>query len=160
MKPFSPRLASAAGLSCIALFAATGCVSQKQFSQACRERDQLAAALDTTRQDRAHLSTELSRVSGDRDEARQEIEDLASTLQGALDRSDALAANYDQTHTSLQQAQATLDTARRDLAAARTNLAAIERSTADLREQLASAVKRGDQLSASLRADQQAFASY
>jgi len=81
MKPFSPRLASAVGISCAALFAATGCVSQKEFSKACHERDQLAAALDTTRQDRAHLSTELSKVSIDRDQARLEIEDLASVLQ-------------------------------------------------------------------------------
>jgi chromosome segregation ATPase len=160
MKPFSPRLASAAGLSCVALFAATGCVSQKEFSQACRERDQLATALDTTRQDRARLSTELSTVATDRDQARQAIEDLAATLQGALDRSDALARVYDRSHTSLEQTQAALETARRDLAMARTNLAALERSTADVREQLANAVSRGEQLTASLRADQQAFASY
>lgn len=160
MKPFSPRLASAAGLTCVALFAATGCVSQKQFSQACRERDQLAAALDITRQDRARLSTELASVSTDRDEARLAIEDLASTLQGALDRSDALAANYDQTHSTLTQTQAALDTARRDLATARMSLTALEHATATVRAQLADAVNRGEQLTASLRADQQAFASY
>jgi len=160
MKPFSPRLASAVGVSCAALFAATGCVSQKQFSQACHERDQLASALDTTRQDRARISTDLSRITGERDEAQQEIEDLASTLQGALDRSDALEHNYNQSHASLEQTQATLASAQRDLANARMTLTALERSTATVREQLAAAVKRGDQLGASLHADQQAFASY
>jgi chromosome segregation ATPase len=160
MKPFSPRLASAVGISCAALFAATGCVSQKEFSQACHERDQLASALDTTRQDRARISADLSSVSSDRDEARAEIEDLASTLQGALDRSDALEHNYKQSHASLEQTQATLASAQRDLSNARMTLAALERSTATIREQLAVAVKRGEELGASLHADQDAFASY
>lgn len=162
MKSIRPRLASA--LSCAALLAATGCVSQKEFSQACHERDQVASALTTTRADRARLNDqltattqELTRTTAERDAAWQDSQDLSVVLQAAIDRSNALDHQSTQTRAALAQTQASLETARRELAAAQQSLAAIERAGATAREQLALAQKRNEQLDTAVRAGQAAL---
>jgi chromosome segregation ATPase len=154
----SPRAATTAAASCVAIFAATGCVSQKEFSQACRERDQVAAALTTTRADRARLTTELTETWAQRDAAWQDNEDLSVVLQAALDRSSALDRRSTETQTALDEAKTSLASARRELTTTRQSLAAIEHASASAREQLAATQKRADDLDTAVRAGQAALA--
>lgn len=154
----NPR-AIAAAASCVALVAATGCVSQKEFSQACRERDQVAAALSTTRADRARITTEL-------DAAEQDTQDLSEMLQAALDRSEALDRKSNLTQTALDETKNALAAvrnelavARKDLTTARETLAANQRASATAREQLAAAQKRSEELDTAVRAGQVALAT-
>ncbi len=159
MKPsLSPRAAAAAAVSCVAVFATTGCVSQKEFSQACRERDQVAAALTTTRADRARLTTELAETWAQRDAAWQDSEDLSVVLQAALDRSSALERRSTETQATLDDAKTSLATAHRELTSTRQSLVALEHASATAREQLAATQKRAEELDTAVRAGQVAIA--
>src|SRR3954447_19855183 len=159
MKSLNPRAALTAAASCVALVAATGCVSQKEFSQACQQRDQVAAALTTTRADRARLTTELVATEGQRDAAQLDTEDLSTMLQSALDRSEALDRKsnltqtaLDETRNALAAVRTELTVARKDLTSARQSVAANERASATAREQLAAAQKRSEALDTAVRA--------
>ena len=138
MKSLNPRAALTTAASCVALVAATGCVSQKEFSQACRERDQVAAALTTTRADRARLTNELTQTWSERDAAQQDSQDLSDMLQAALDRSETLDRKSNLAQTALDETKNALATAR---------------------EQLAAAQKRSEELDNAVRAGQTALAT-
>jgi colicin import membrane protein len=158
MRSISPRLATAAATSCVALFAATGCVSQKNFAQVSGERDRIAAELSTVRADRARLTSELVRAWAQHDAAWQDSEDIGTALQAALDRSQTLAHRSISAEAGLEQSQAALATAKSELSATRQSLTAIERAGATAREQLSASQKRGEQLGAQVREGQAALA--
>jgi DNA repair exonuclease SbcCD ATPase subunit len=164
LNPRRDALTTAA--SCVALVAATGCVSQKEFSQACQQRDQVAAALNTTRADRARLTTELTQTWTERDAAQQDSQDLSDMLQAALDRSQSLDRKssltqtaLDETKNALAAVRTELTVARKDLTTARETLAKNERANATAREQLAAAQKRSEELDNAVRAGQAALAT-
>src|SRR4051812_14510006 len=166
MKSLNPRAALTTAASCVALVAATGCVSQKEFSQACQQRDQVAAALTTPRADRARLTTELVATDGQLDAAQQDTDDLSTMLEAALDRSQSLDRKSNLTQTALDETKnalaavrTELTVARKDLTTARQALATNERANATAREQLATAQKRSEELDNAVRAGQAALAT-
>jgi chromosome segregation ATPase len=158
MRSFSPRLATAAATSCVALFAATGCVSQKNFAQVSGERDRIAAELSTVRDDRARLTSELAETWAQRDAAWEDSEDIGRALQAALDRSQVLVRRSISAESGLEQTQAALATAKTELSVTRRSLTEIERAGATAREQLTGAQKRGEQLAVQVQEGQAALA--
>src|SRR3954467_5828155 len=81
------RFGVVAAGSCAALLGATGCVSQQEFSRVSGERDGLSQALAQTRAERDALAAKSANVGVALEGALVQGEDVASTLQAALDHS-------------------------------------------------------------------------
>src|SRR4051794_39700899 len=102
----SLRIAAAA---LAALFAATGCVSSRDYARVTHQRDQLSSAL--------------SQTQVERDASAEESAGLATELAAAYDQSDDTAARAAATQLKLTATQA-------DLAGVKQNLAKAQQANA------------------------------
>jgi chromosome segregation ATPase len=139
MKPFSSRLAT----SCVALLAATGCVSQKQFSQVTSDRDQLSselsrtrAARDATGQEAQRLAGELATTKGEADSQAKRAADTGAQLTQARGELAALLDKLTTTRGQLKTTDQNLSQAQQAGAQARERLAASEKHALKLKEDL------------------------